>query len=208
MTYRIVIPMIAAASLAACALPEKNTLSRADLRAFTADDTRAARFDPTPSADIPTGTATYEGHIRSDAIVNGEDDFSVAGLLDLRVDMSASAARVGSGDVSGSISDINLFDNNDNGYEDQKLDGDLDISGTVREGRVRATATGVLGAVLSDTLFEQTSTWSLDLDGDFVDDAESADVITGRVSGGTNGGSTDEYGVLLTGTGRFLGERQ
>ncbi|MFT4701692.1 MAG: hypothetical protein ACI9ND_003330 [Yoonia sp.] len=208
MTYRIILPMIAAASLTACALPDKNSLNRADLRAFTADDTRAAGFDPTPSADIPTGAATYEGHIRSDAIVNGEDDFSVAGLLDLRVDMSASAARVGSGDVSGSISDINLFDDNDNGYEDQKLDGDLDISGTVREGRLGATATGVLGAVLSDTLFEQTSTWSLDLDGDFVDDAESADVITGRISGGTTGGSTDEYDILLTGSGRFLGERR
>ena len=195
MTYRIILPMIAAASLAACALPEKNSLNRADLRAFTADDTRAARFDPTPSADIPTGAATYQAHIRSDAVVNGEDDFSVTGLLDLRVDMSASPTRVGSGDVSGSISDINLFDDNDNGYEDQKLDGDLNISGTVREGRLGATATGVLGAVLSDTLFEQTSTWSLDLDGDFVDDAESADVITGRVSGGTIGGSTDEYDI-------------
>lgn len=208
MTYRIILPMIAAASLTACALPDKNSLNRADLRAFTADDTRAARFDPTPSADIPTGAATYQGHIRSDAIVNGEDDFSVAGLLDLRVDMSASPTRVGSGDVSGSISDINLFDDNDNGYEDQKLDGDLNISGTVREGRLGATATGVLGAVLSDTLFEQTSTWSLDLDGDFVDDAESADVITGRVTGGTIGRSTDEYDILLTGSGRFLGERR
>lgn len=208
MTYKFAFPLIAIAGLAACELPDENTLSRADLRAFSADDVRASGLDFTPAADIPTGAATYEGHIRSDAIVNGADDYSILGLLEMNVDISDTSSRDGSGRISGTISDINLFDDNDDGFEDQSFGGDLSVRGDAREGRIDATATGVLDAVLDDTLFEQTSTWSLELDGDFVTDADAADTIVGDISGGTTGAATDDYDVLLTGTGKFLGERQ
>jgi hypothetical protein len=84
----------------------------------------------------------------------------------------------------------------------------LTIRGDAREGRIDATATGVLDAVLDDVVVEQTSTWSLDLDGVFVTDVDAADTIVGNISGGTTGASTDDYDVLLTGTSKFFGERE
>ena len=208
MTYRIILPMIAAASLAACELPNENTLSRADLRAFSADDIRASALDFTPAADIPTGAAVYSGHIRSGAIVNGESDYNILGLMEMGVDISSTSTRDGTGSITGSISSVNLFDDLNDGFEDQEFGGTLSIAGEARDGRIDATATGVLDAVLEDTLFEQTSTWSLDLNGNFVTDFEAGDTVVGSISGGTTGAATDDYDVLLTGTSKFLGERQ
>lgn len=208
MTFRFPITLITLTGLAACALPAENTLSRSDLRAFTADDERAASLAFTPAADIPTGSATYEGHVRSAAIVNGEDDFDIAGLLELNIDISDTATRDGTGEITGSITQLNLFDDNDDGFDDQEFDGELSVSGRASEGRLNANATGVLGAVLSDTVIQDTSQWSIALDGDLRDDFESADVATGAVSGGTSGAATDDYAVTLTGGGRFYAERQ
>lgn len=208
MTYKITLPLIMVAALSACELPDESTLNRSDLRAFAADDIRASKLDFTPAADIPTGAATYTGHIRSDAIVNGESDYSILGLMDLDVTISSTATRDGSGRISGEISDINLIDNNNDSFDDQAFGGKLTISGDAREGRIDATATGVLDAVLDDTFSKQTSTWSLDMKGDFVTDVEDGDTITGTLTGGTTGTASDEYDVLLTGTGRFLGERE
>ena len=140
--------------------------------------------------------------------MNGEDDYDILGLLELDIDISGTATRDGTGTVSGTISELNLFDDNNNGFDDQAFDGDLSISGNVDEGRIDATATGVLGAVLEDVFFEQTSTWSLDLDGDLRTDFEPADVASGRVTGGTTGTASDDYDVLLTGGGGFLAERE
>ena len=209
MTLRFSISIVALAAVAACAIPEDNTLTRSDLAAFTADDLRANSnaLSFTAPEDIPTGTATYEGHLRSAAIVNGEDDYDVLGLLALEVDISDAAAREGSGSIRGSITELNLFDDNDNGFEDQTFDGDLSISGTVNAGRIDATATGVLGAVLDDVIIEQTSTWRIDLDGDVRTDFEDGDTISGTVNGGTTGGATDDYSVTLTGGGGFVAER-
>ncbi|MCK0122565.1 hypothetical protein MWU61_18585 [Loktanella sp. F6476L] len=208
MTYKFALPFFAIAGLAACELPNENTLSRSDLTALSADDVRASRLDFTAATDIPTGSATYEGHVRSDAIVNGEDDYSILGLLEMGVDISATAGREGSGGIDGTISQINLFDDNNNGFEDQEFGGELTVRGDARDGRIEATATGVLDAVLDDVLMEQTSTWSLDLRGDFVTDFDDGDTIVGDVSGGTTGSASDDYDVTLTGTGKFFGERQ
>ena len=210
MTFRISISLIAMAGVAACAIPEDNTLNRSDLAAFTADDVRAnsTALSFTPAADIPTGAATYEGHVRSAAIVNGRDDFDILGLLELEIDISDTSTRDGTGNVRGTISDLNLFDDDNDGFDDQAFDGDLSISGSVDEGRIDATATGVLGAVLANTIIEQTSTWSLNLDGDIKTDFEAGDTASGSVSGGTTGAASDEYDVLLTGGGGFLAERQ
>jgi hypothetical protein len=211
MTYKFTLPLIAAAaSLSACAIPDDNTLNRSDLATFTADDRRAnsTALSFTSASDIPTGSATYEGSVRSAAIVNGEDDYDILGLLALDIDISDTATRDGTGTVRGSITELNLLDDNDNGYEDQAFDGDLSIAGNVDEGRIDATATGVLGAVLADGLIEQTSTWSLDLDGDIKTDFEDGDVAAGSVSGGTTGRTSDGYDILLTGGGGFVAQRQ
>lgn len=207
MTRRFTLPLIAFAGVTACALPEDNTLSRSDLAASVADESVARQLSFTPAADIPTGTATYAGHVRSAAIVNGEDDYDLLGQLDLEVDISATATRDGSGSVRGSITDLNLFDDNNNGFDDQALDGDLSVSGNINEGRFEANATGVLGAVLDDVIIEQTSTWSVNLSGDVRTDLEPGDVISGTVNGGTTGTASDDYDITLTGGGGFVVER-
>lgn len=210
MFFRLSIPLVTLASLAACELPQDNTLSRSDLAAFTADDLRANSnaLSFTPAADIPTGSATYAGHVRSPAILNGEDDYDILGLLDLEIDISETATRDGTGSVRGTISDLNIFDDNDNGFEDQSFDGDLTIVGNVDEGRIDATATGVLGAVFGDVLTQQTSVWSVNLDGDIKTDFEAGDTAAGIVTGGTNGTASNDYDITLTGGGSFLAERE
>lgn len=195
------------ATLAACALPDETTLNRADLRAAQSDDNFARTLAFTDVEDIPAGTATYQGHIQSEAIVNGEDDFSVLGDLTLTVDIAGSGSRAGSGDVEGLIDNLNLFDDGNDGFDDQGLGGTLTVAGNTDGGRLDATATGVIDAVVADTLTTQSATWELDLDGDFRDNFEPADTIAGGVTGGTVGGGSDDYDLRLIGSGRFYGER-
>jgi hypothetical protein len=207
MMFRIPLLLSAVAALSACALPEETTLNRADFRAAEADDAFARTLDFTPEADIPAGQATYDGHVRSDAIVNGEDDFKVLGDLELSVDIAEAGSRAGTSDVTGSISNLNLFDDGNDGFDDQGLDGSLTLSGRTEGGRIDATATGVVEAVVADSLSPQRATWELTLDGDFRDNFENADIIAGGVTGGTVGGGSDDYDLRLTGNGRFFGER-
>ncbi|MEL6641376.1 MAG: hypothetical protein AAFP98_08710 [Pseudomonadota bacterium] len=205
---RILLCLTTTALVSACALPKENTLNRADFRAAEADDAFARNLDFTPADRIPPGEATYEGTVHSDAIVNGVDDFKVLGDLELSVDIAEAGSRAGTSDVTGSITNLNLFDDAENGFDDQRLGGTLTLSGRTDGGRIDARATGVVDAVVADTIGRQSATWQLDLDGDFRDNFENADVVSGDVSGGTVGGSTDDYDVLLTGDGGFFGERQ
>lgn len=201
---RFLIPF--ATLLSACAVPEDATVNRADLRADTADIDRARFLERTLTEQIPTGSASYHGVFQSDAIVNGQEDYIVSGDLALAVDFQNDIRRTDN-DVTGRISNVNLIDNANDGFDDQRLTGDLDIAGRTTNGQLDARAIGVLGAVLSDTPFTETATWDLDLDGDFRSDFENADVVTGRVLGGTTGDNTNDYSVRLTNTGRFIGER-
>jgi len=203
--YLLTLPFVA--TLAACALPDETTLNRADLRVAQSDDTFARTLAFTDVADIPAGTATYQGHIQSEAIVNGEDDFNVLGDLTLTVDIAGNGSRAGSGDVEGVIDNLNLFDDGNDGFDDQGLGGTLTVAGNTEGGRLDATATGVIDAVVADSLTAQSATWELDLDGDFRDNFEPADTIAGGVTGGTIGGGSDDYDLRLIGSGRFYGER-
>jgi len=205
MTRNSIFLFPAIALLSACATPEEATISRADVRAFAADDTRADALDFTPTANIPTGTATYNGHIRSDAIINSEDDYIVAGDLELNVDIADTATR--SSNITGAITNVNVLDNNNDGFDDQRLRGELTLSGDASEGNIDAKAIGVLSGVFEDTIGDPSATWELDLNGRFRDDFENADVVSGRVSGGTQDEFSDDYDVTLIGTGRFYGER-
>ncbi len=193
--------------ITACALPEANTASRADFRAAEADGRFGDSLDFTPADRIPAGSATYEGNIYSDAIVQGVDDFKVLGDLELELDFAEAGDRAGSSNISGRIDNLNLFDDAEDGFDDQGLTGSLTVSGRAESGRVDATATGVIGAVVTDTIGDPTATWRLDLDGDVRDNFENGDVISGSVSGGTTGGSTDDYSLTLTGDGGFYTER-
>lgn len=196
--------LLTTALLSACATPKENTQSRADFRAAEADIAFAEGLDFTPVEQIPTGQATYQGQFQSDAIVNGEDDFKVLGDLEMSVNLTeARTSR-----VSGNITNVNLFDDGNDGFDDQRLGGTLDISGDTEGGRIDAQAIGVLDAVLSDGPVRDEATWVLDLDGDFRSNFENADVVSGDVTGGTSRDITDDYTVRLTGNGGFYGERQ
>lgn len=206
-TPRLVVCLAATALVSACAMPEENTLNRADYRAAEADDAFARTLPFTDVADIPGGNATYDGHLRSEAIVNGQGNFKVLGDLSLGVDIAATGTRAGTGEVTGQITNINLFDDAEDGFDDQALTGDLTISGSTEGGRIDATATGVVGAVLADGPTGQDATWSVDLNGDFRSNFENADVVAGSATGGTLGSASDQYDLLLSG-GRFYGERR
>ena len=192
---------------AACALPEANTASRADFRAAAADLAFADALDFTPADRIPAGQATYSGTIASDAIVQGVDDFKLLGDLELELNFADTAERAGSSNVSGRIDNLNLFDDAEDGFDDQGLTGSLTVSGRAEGGRLDATATGVIGAVVADTFGDPTATWQLDLDGDVRDNFENGDVISGGITGGTTGRTTDDYSLTLTGDGGFYTER-
>lgn len=202
-----ILTLFALPLLAACELPDETTLNRADFRAAEADDAFARGLDFTPEENVPAGSATYNGQIYSEAIVNGTPDFKILGELAMTVDIAGSGTRAGTGDVGGTITNLNLFDDANDGFDDQGLDGDLTISGRTEAGRIDATATGVIGAVVADTISQQTATWELGLDGDFRDNFESGDIVAGSVTGGTVGGTSDDYDLRLTGSGRFYGER-
>lgn len=205
-TPRLAACLAATAFVSACALPEENTLNRADFRAAEADDAFARTLPFTEIADIPGGNAVYEGHLRSEAIVDGQGNFKVLGDLLLEVDIAETGSRTGTGEITGRIDNLNLFDDAEDGFDDQALDGDLVLSGRTEGGRIEATATGVVGAVLADGVSGQTAEWNVDLDGDLRSNFENADVIAGSASGGTTGSASDQYDLTLTG-GRFYGER-
>ena len=203
---RTILTFAAVAIAAGCSQPESNTQSRSDYRAVAADVARAEVLDFTPVDRIPTGAATYQGNIYSEAIVEGVDDFKVLGDLELTLNFSDVAGREGSSNVGGRIDNLNLFDDAEDGFDDQGLTGSLAVSGRAEGGRIDASATGVIGAVVNDGFGDQNATWQLDLDGDVYDDFENGDVIAGDVSGGTVGGS-DDYDLILTGEGGFYTER-
>lgn len=203
MTLVVLLPL----GMAACAVPEENTLSRADFRAAEADVAFAEALAFTPAERIPGGEATYAGNIYSEAIVQGADDFKVLGDIELTLDFSDVAGREGSSDIEGRIDNLNLFDDAENGFDDQGLSGSLTVNGRAEGGRIDATATGVIGAVVTDGVGDQDAIWRLDLDGDVRDNFENGDVISGDVTGGTVGGATDDYSVILTGDGGFYTER-
>lgn len=203
MTYKFVFPLAAIAGLAACELPEENTLSRSDYRAFQADDDFARSLAITPADAIPTGTATYEGHIRSDATLEGQTGYQILGLLEMDIEISDTSSIAGAGDINGSITEVNLLDNRDDGFEDQSFNGALTVNGRVSQGQIDARADGLLTGVLSD-IGSDTADWDLTLEGNLRD--STGEVATGSVFGGTDG-ANDTYDIQLLGGGRFYAER-
>ncbi|MEO9863716.1 MAG: hypothetical protein ABJO29_01230 [Yoonia sp.] len=203
MTYKFALPILAFAGLAACEIPDENTLSRADYRAFEADDSFARSLSITPAADIPAGSATYQGHIRSDATLEGQSGYQILGLLEMDVDISSTSSIDGAGEVNGSITEVNLLDNRDDGYEDQSFAGELTVNGRVSQGQIDARADGLLTGVLSD-IGSDTADWDLTLEGNLRD--STGEVAAGSVFGGTDG-TNDDYDLQLLGGGRFYAER-
>lgn len=177
--------------------------SAADFNLAVADDERAAFLAETSSSLIPFGTATYDGTIRSGAVINNDDGFDVIGDLSLEVDINSRSTFAGQNPISGTITDLTVIDRQSNDRL-TALDGTLDITGDSTSGELEATATGFLTRERIGTS-DDTAEWAIDLDGSFRDDFERADTIAGVVNGGTTGGSSDDYDVSLIGDGRFVG---
>jgi len=184
------------------AAPTRPAFNAADFNVAVADDERAATLRETPSALIPFGTATYDGTLRSGAVINNDDGYDVIGALTLEVDINSRSSFAGRNPISGTISDVTVIDRL---RDDQAtpLFGTLDIRGDATLGEIEATATGRLARANNGP--DDVADWEIDLDGSFRDDFARADTIAGDVSGGTSGDLRDDYDVRLTGDGRFVG---
>jgi hypothetical protein len=175
----------------------------ADFNAAVADDKFGANLFETPSNRIPYGTATYDGHVRSSAIIENQSGYDVIGDLRLDVDINSRSTFAGRNPISGTITDVTVIDRQSaNGLI--PLSGTLSISGDTTSGEIEATA---IGDLTRDRISapDETAEWSIDLDGSFRDDFFTADTVAGTATGGTSGGVRDDYDVELTGNGRFNG---
>jgi hypothetical protein len=177
--------------------------SAADFSLAVAEDERAAFLAETSASLIPFGTATYDGTIRSGAVINNDDGFDVIGDLSLEVDINSRSTFAGRNPISGTITDLTVIDRQSANLL-TPLDGTLDITGDSTSGELEATATGLLTRERIGTV-DDTARWSIDLDGSFRDDFERADTVAGIVNGGTTGSTSNDYDVTLIGDGRFVG---
>lgn len=215
MSLRPALLMITLASTAACGAqttsgkpidytPPQPAFNAADFNAAVADDRRAFSLPETAPDRIPYGRASYNGHVRSSAVIENQGGYDVIGDLALGVDINSRSSYAGRNPITGSITDVTVIDRQSNNRL-IPLEGTLDIHGDSTSGLVEATAIGDLTRDYR-TGQDETARWSVDLDGSFRDDFATADTVAGVVSGGTTGGSHDDYTVDLTGNGRFYAD--
>jgi hypothetical protein len=178
----------------------------ADFNTVVADDTRAVDLYETPSDRIPYGRATYDGHVRSGAVIESQSGYDVVGALELEVEINSRSSFADRNPVTGQISDVTVIDRQ-SGDLLIPLSGTLDIQGGSALGEIEATAIGDLTRERNGSA-DEAAQWSIDLDGSFRDDFTTADTIAGTATGGTIGGGRDDYNVTLTGDGRFYGEER
>ena len=135
-----------------------------------------------------TGAASYTGRVGAD--LTGGSDGSV--LADVSL-----TATFSSGDVTGEIYNINVFD--DSGAPDQKLKGKVPLSGNVLTNKMTASGSGKLTGV--DSGFTGDSTASVILNGQFRTNTAPADTVTGTITGS----GTGDFDFVLA-NGKFYAE--
>jgi len=187
------------------AFPQTPAFNAADFRAAVADDQRAQFLDETNPNNIPLGRATYDGHIRSEALVNGADGYDIIGDLRLDIDVSTRQPIAGRNTVDGAISGLTLIDRFE-GDAAEALDGRLSIAGDVTSGEIEATARGTIARDRLGSRFDDTSQMAITLDGSLRDDFRLGDVATGDIGGGTTGDSRNDFDINLVGEGQFYAE--
>lgn len=178
----------------------------ADFNAAVADDKFGAGLAETASNRIPYGSATYDGHVRSSAIIENQGGYDVIGDLELDVDINSRSSFTGRNPITGTITDVTVIDR-ETANALIPLSGTLDITGDTVSGEIEATAVGDLRRDRAGRR-DEIAEWSIDLDGSFRDDFTTADTIAGTATGGTSGGLRDDYDVELTGNGRFYGQER
>lgn len=160
--------------LGACSTPLAPTITAAEFISEQTDMTTQAAKAASSLAQMPgvsAGTVTYTGRI-------GDADGSntgVSGALSMDIDFATSG-------MTGSVSDLNYVDE---GTPDQRLGGTVALTGSVSGTGLSGTGSGTLTAVESG--FTGRSNVNLTLSGQFRNDASTADLITGSVSGSGSG---------------------
>lgn len=187
------------------AFPLSPAFNDADFRAAVADDQRALLLEETRPDRIPTGRATYDGHIRSGALVNGQDGYDLIGDLRLDVDINTRQPIAGRNPVDGSITDLTLIDRF-SGDRAEALAGRLSIDGDTTNGEIAATATGTLALDRLGSQLDDEARFAIDLDGSFRNDFGTADVASGDISGGTTGSRSNDFDLEILDGGRFYAE--
>ncbi|SEW16501.1 hypothetical protein SAMN04488515_1357 [Cognatiyoonia koreensis] len=169
-------------------------------------DVQGYRRTPTTTI-LPTGTATYQGHVLAGIDIDGNDEITNM-FGDLEIDVERLLAG---DDVSGTVTNIHVLNRES---PVQKLGGELTVDGTLDDGtkRISATMNGDLQGVFTDGEREIIS-----VDGSML--GSTRDKYTGRnalgfntydvaagVSGTTSG--TISGGETGSFTGTFHGEEQ
>ena len=180
---RVLACLAALPVLAACTYnPNPPTLTQEDVAA--AADTQGfleSRPETSIAAMPTTGTANYTGRMSAD--LTGDSTGSI--LADVTLTTNYETAS-----VTGGIGNINTF--HTSGLPDQRLEGDVPLTGTVVGNKLTADGSGVLRRV--DNNHEQFSRMSVDMQGQFRTNTAPADTVTGSVTGGGNGSGTGAVG--------------
>ena len=184
------------------AFPLAPAFNAADYRAAVAEDSRAQLLAETAPDQVPLGRATYDGHIRSGARINGDGGYDVIGDLRMVIDMNTRQPIAGRNPVDGSITDLTLIDRF-SGDRAEAFAGRLDIDGDVTLGEIQADATGTLALDRPNSRIDDESRVRLTLDGALRDDFRRGDVTTGIVAGGSTNDSRNDFDLDLIGNGRF-----
>lgn len=180
-------PTIALFSLSACEVVPPS-ISTSDIVAFNAESSRNAALPVTSVADLPVGTVTYFGEFASNADVEGVGD---AMLGDMEMTVAFASQRIG-----GTLSNINLIEG---GRPQQRMGGELDLSGRAINGVIDAAADGRLTRVdVNKTDYANTT---LLLDGSVRNDRFVGDAVAGTVTGSGRG----SFDFDLDGNGTFYG---
>lgn len=179
----------ASMALGACASPKPPTMTAQDLTDSQSTFTTLNGLGATPTADMPSGSATFNGKFGGE--VTGDSDGSILGDLTLNTNFDTSA-------VTGSVTNINAFD--DNGDPDQLLSGSLDVNGNISGNGMTATAQGTLTGV--DSGFAGDTNANVTMNGTFRNNTATADTVTGTAVGCASG----DFDICMN-NGQFYAER-
>ena len=136
MTKGLILSIVGLGILTACDSPTPPSISAQDALDAGAEFERIIDLPQTAAADLPLGSAEFNGHAGSE--VSGDADGSVLGDMRMAIEFAGNT-------ISGEIDNINLIDEDDE--PEQLLGGSLTIAGTETDGILSATASGELTAV-------------------------------------------------------------
>lgn len=195
----IIIPILATATLGACAAATPPSISASDVTAANTERLRIAALPNIALVDLPTADALFTGQLGGDVTIDDEEGYAILG------DVSVTASFAGTGSMSGTVDNINLIED---GVPTQLLGGELTVSGTNPAGTFIATASGRLDAVGEDLPFRGSSAVALALTGNYRTDATVTQSTTSLLGSWGGGTVTGEFDVQSDGPGWIYATEQ